>query len=310
MSPHRAKRGPAARGPRGGGGPDPAHQGLAELKRELARAGVRPSRRLGQNFMIDPNLVRYVVREAELFPGEVVLEVGAGTGALTAELAAAGARVVGVEVDRRLASLLLERFAGERLVTVLASSALDRTREVTAAVGEEVHNAMRLFGARQFAVVSNLPYSCATPFLASLASSELPWRTALVTVQREVGERLSAAPGSKVYGAASVLVQTGATVEVLRRIPPAVFWPRPEVESALLRLRPVWRRDFDRAGFAGFVKGIFSHRRKKLGAALRHAGYAVLSASRFDFERRPEEFPPEAYVEMFARARQAPRRGD
>jgi len=303
MSPQRGRRPPTGRVPRAGR--DPAHHGLAELKRLLARAGVKPSRRLGQNFMIDPNLVRYLVKQADLFPGEVVLEVGAGTGILTAGLASAGARVVGVEVDRRLAGVLQERFGDERLVTVLAASALDRSREVSPAVAKEIGNAMRLFGATQFAVVSNLPYCCATPFLASLASSPLAWRTALVTVQREVGERLAAEPGSKVYGTASVLVQTGAKVEMMRRIPPAVFWPRPEVESALLRLRPIYRRSFDPRAFAAFVRGLFSHRRKQLGAALRHAGYALTGASRFDLEARPEEFSPEAFVEMFGHAKKA-----
>jgi 16S rRNA (adenine1518-N6/adenine1519-N6)-dimethyltransferase len=198
--------------------------GAADVRRLLAEHGLRPSKALGQHFVTDPNTVRRIVRLADVDADESVVEIGAGLGSLTLALALTGAQVVAVEVDRHLVSVLRAVLAEHTNVTVVEADALALDW------GE-------LLGASPaWCLVANLPYNVATPLVVRVLEEAPRVRMMLVMVQREVGERLAAVPGSRAYGAVSVKVAYWATAAVVGVVPPTVFVPRPAVESALVRI--------------------------------------------------------------------------
>jgi 16S rRNA (adenine1518-N6/adenine1519-N6)-dimethyltransferase len=220
--------------------------------------------RLGQNFLADPNLLDAIVRDAALSPGDVVLEVGAGEGVLSERLAAVAAHLHTVEVDRNLEPALAPLGARDN-------------------VSLHWGDAMKLDLAAAFhpaptAMVANLPYSIATPLLLR-TMEELPgvsnWT---VMVQREIADRLRAGPGSRTYGSPSVVAQLACEVELVRRVDPAVFRPRPRVDSAILRLRRTGP-GADRAT-RDLVRAAFAHRRKSLARSLEHVREGSLGAAR------------------------------
>ncbi len=223
----------------------------ASLSR-LRRFGIRPNRELGQNFLIDDNILDVVGRAAELEPSDVVLEVGGGLGVLSEYLAARVAHLHVVEVDPRLEAALSDALAP------FANAALH--------VADAVALDLAALSPRPGKVVANLPYGvAATVLLKSVA--ELREATLWVAmVQREVGERLAAAPGSKTYGATSVLAQLSCEVRVLRRVPRTVFHPEPKVESVLVELRRL--RPSPAASTVALVHAAFAHRRKALAGSL------------------------------------------
>jgi 16S rRNA (adenine1518-N6/adenine1519-N6)-dimethyltransferase len=247
--------------------------------------------RLGQHFLADPNLLDAIVRDADLDPGDVALEIGGGEGALTARLAERVSHLHVIELDAELAARLEELAGGLGNVSVLAE------------------DAMRTDLARleppPTTVVSNLPYSIATPVLLRTIA-ELPGARAwTVMVQREVADRLRAGPGSRVYGAPSVLVQLACQVSMLRSVDRAVFTPRPRVDSALLRL--VRRGPAAPPELAGLVRAAFAHRRKPLaasaelaGVASRDAVRAALRALGLDQDARAEALAPPDYARLRA----------
>jgi len=220
--------------------------------RRIREFGVRPNRELGQNFLIDDNILGVIGRAAELDPGDVVLEVGGGVGVLSEYLAPRVAHLHVVEVDGSLEPALRD--------------ALEPYENATLHVADAVALDFAELQPAPTKVVANLPYGvAATVILKSL--EELPGATLWVAmVQREVGERLAAGPGSKTYGATSVLAQLSAEVRVLRKVSPTVFHPAPNVESALVVLRraaPPPSRDL-----VDLVHAAFAHRRKALPGSL------------------------------------------
>ena len=226
-------------------------------------------RRLGQNFLADPNLLDAIVREAALGPADVVLEVGGGGGALTERLAPGVACVHVVEVDERLRKDLepLAREAGN----------------VDLVWGDALRVDLGNLAPPPTKMVANLPYSIATPLLLRTIT-ELPtvaeW---VVMLQREIADRLRAEPGTREYGSPSVLVQLACEVEMLRTVDPAVFVPRPRVGSALVRLRR--RGDAPPEQLAKLVRDAFAHRRKALPRSLELARPGTLEAARGALER-------------------------
>jgi len=274
-----------------------------EVQRLLADHGLRPSRALGQNFVVDPNTVRRIVRLAGVTDGAAVVEVGAGLGSLTLALAEAGAQVVAVEVDRGLVPIL-RQIVADRSVTVVEADALqvdwdellgplDRAGLPGAAGGAGLPGPAG--GAGPWSLVANLPYNVATPLVVQVLEQAPQVGSLLVMVQREVGERLAARPGQAAYGAVSVVVDYWAEASVVGRVPPTVFVPRPNVESALVRIDrrpspavPVTVVTYDR--LRQVVRAGFAQRRKMLRRSL--AGVvpaAAFAATDIAPEARAEE---------------------
>lgn len=239
--------------------------GPAEVRRLCAEIGLEPSKRRGQNFVHDANTVRRIVTTARLDPDDVVLEVGPGLGSLTLPLLDAVARVVAVEIDARLAAVLprtVEHLAGPeaagRLV-VLERDALTVGAQHLAAVG-----------AIPTALVANLPYNVSVPVLLHLVDELDSLRSALVMVQAEVAARLTAAPGSRTYGAPTVKLAWYGHAEPAGSVSRSVFWPVPNVDSSLVRFTrgtPPATTAPRRAVFDA-VDAAFAQRRKSLRAAL------------------------------------------
>ena len=241
--------------------------GPAEIAGLAAELGIRPTKKLGQNFVHDPNTIRRIVRVAGLEPGELVLEVGPGLGSLTLGLAEAGHPVTAVEIDAALAaqlsSTVASRLPGAPL-TVVTADAL-RLQAVP--------------GRAPTALVANLPYNVAVPVLLHLLEVVPSLQRVLVMVQAEVADRLAAGPGSKVYGAPSAKVAWYASAARAGAVPRSVFWPVPNVDSGLVRLvrRPPPVSRVSRGEVFALIDAAFGQRRKTLRAAL--AGWAGSAAA-------------------------------
>ena len=206
----------------------------SDVRTLLDTHGIRPTRSLGQNFVVDPNTVRRIVRLAEIDPGAPVVEVGAGLGSLTVALTEAGATVVAIEVDGRLVRALKDVVAG-RPVLVHQADALTLDWE------DLLESAARSLGVppvgRSWNLVANLPYYAATPVVIRVLEESASITKLTVMVQQEVGERLVAGPGEGAYGAVSVMVDYWATRRLVGRVPPTVFMPRPKVDSVLVQMQ-------------------------------------------------------------------------
>jgi 16S rRNA (adenine1518-N6/adenine1519-N6)-dimethyltransferase len=232
-----------------------------DVQRLLRQHGLRPSRALGQNFVVDPNTVRRIVRMAGVVEGTPVVEIGAGLGSLTLALAEAGARVVAVEVDRGLVPVLRE-VVGTLGVTVIEADALRLDwRELLGP------------GGTPWRLVANLPYNVATPVVVRVLEQAPQVASLLVMVQREVGERMAARAGDPAYGAVSVKIAYWATASITGRVPPTVFLPRPKVTSVLVRIErrpepalPPAAVTYDR--LCEVLRAGFAQRRKMLRRSL------------------------------------------
>ncbi len=255
--------------------------------RELAEAaGIRPSKQRGQNFVMDPNTVRTIVGRAGVEPGQAVLEVGPGLGSLTLGLLEAGADVVAVELDRGLAELLP--------LTLRARGVEESRYRLVHADALQVAELPSLAAGQPTALVANLPYNVATPILLTMLERFPSLRSALVMVQSEVVERLTAGPGSRIYGAPSAKAAWYGRAEHAGRISRQIFWPVPNVDSGLVELvrHPVPLGDeAERAAVFAVVDAAFAQRRKTLRAAL--AGWAG-SASRSEEVLRAAGVDPSA----------------
>jgi len=239
------------------------------LKALLKDAGFKPSSRLGQNFLIDKNLLLWIVREAELSRDDLVLEIGAGPGILTRFMAPEAGKVVAVELQKNLFEIARRWLAEFSNVILLNCDALDGHHLLNREIEETIEREAKGMNLK---VVSNLPYSIATTVIAALLTGDLPVTRMLLTVQKEVAERLTARVGTKPYGSISVLVQATAHVRILRKIPPDVFWPKPKVYSSVIEILPDSTRkaEIDDLKFLERVtKGLFSRRRKTAQNAMR-----------------------------------------
>lgn len=241
-------------------------QTLAQIRELLASRGLSPKKALGQNFLIDHNLIKKLVDASGVGPGSVVLEVGPGTGTLTEELLARGCRVVAGELDDELAELLRERHAGNANFTLVHGDCLASKRAVSPALLEAVG---LIGGGGPFALVANLPYGAATPLMLALLTQHPRCTGMWVTVQREVADRFLAKAGEDAYGTVSVVADAAAVGQRIAKLPGECFWPRPDVESAMFgmarRPEPLTPHLGDLADFAQFL---FTKRRKQLGAVL------------------------------------------
>jgi 16S rRNA (adenine1518-N6/adenine1519-N6)-dimethyltransferase len=269
-----------------------------QIEALLDRAGSRPRHQFGQNFMIDQNLVRTVAEAGQLTADDCAIEVGPGTGTLTEELLERAGNVVVVEIDRDLAALLRETFADRPRFRLIEGDALAGKHELSGHLSQAIAYARK--SGQRVKLVANLPYNIASPLIIEMLIAGVDLLA--FTVQKEVGQRIGAAPGSADYGPLSVMVQMLANVEVLRTLPPQAFWPQPTIDSALVRVVRDDRLGATAKPFSRFVHSLFSFRRKTLRRGLLQAGYdaeTILKKTGLDGQKRAEEFPPEVFVRMF-----------
>jgi 16S rRNA (adenine1518-N6/adenine1519-N6)-dimethyltransferase len=239
---------------------------LLERFREM---GIRPATRHGQNFLIDLNLVELIISAADLTTSDVVLEVGTGTGSLTAMMAAQAAAVVTVEIDGHLFELASEQLIDLPNVTMLKLDALKNKNTIDDGVMDAIGEHLAAAPGRRLKLVANLPYNIATPLLSNLLLARHVPHSMTVTIQKELAERIIAPPSTKDYSALSVWIQSQCTAEIVRLMPPSVFWPAPKVSSAMLRIvvDPERRSQItDLHFFHQITKALFLHRRKFLRA--------------------------------------------
>lgn len=286
------------------------------LMKLFEKHGIHPRWKLGQNFLIDLNLIEFIVREAELTCEDVVLEVGPGTGSMTTSMAAQAGQVISVELDPNMHMLATEATARFRNVTLLNQDALRNKNHLADNVLELIEEALAVDPARRLKLVANLPYSIATPVISNLLATEFPITLMVVTIQYELGVRMQARSGSPDYGALSVWLQSQCDVELLRKLPPSVFWPRPKVDSAVVRMTPqpaARDRIQDRSFFHDYIRRVFLHRRKLLRGVLtamysdltRAAIDAVMAQQQLSDSARAEELTVDQHVLLSAALRRA-----
>jgi 16S rRNA (adenine1518-N6/adenine1519-N6)-dimethyltransferase len=253
-------------------------------------------KRLGQHFLSDPRLLARIADAAELAPDDTVIEIGPGRGALTEALRARAGRLILIELDRALAARLRKRYADDPRVTLVE--------------GDVLETDLGGLAGGAYVLVGNVPYYITTPILFH-ALRPPRFRRAVFLVQREVAERMGAAPGTPEYGALSVNLQALAQVEVLFRVPAGAFQPPPKVESAVVRLTPREHPAIAparEARFRAFVQEAFSYRRKQMRRVVREltgldapAAEAALRDCGIDPATRPETLAPETFAALLDR---------
>lgn len=254
----------------------------------------RPRKRFGQHFLTDRRSLERIVEALAPTPDDTVVEIGPGRGALTELLRARCRRLIAVEIDRDLVQHLRSRYAQDAAIEVVEGDALETDWGALAGPS--------------YLLAGNLPYYITTPLIFRILETPMP-RRAVLLVQREVAERLTAEPGSRVYGALSVNVQVTAAVDVVGRVSPGAFQPRPRVDSSIVlltaRIHPSLGRDEEPA-FRKFVQAVFGMRRKQLVRVLRElwipdpaAAAKILSETGLDPTARPETLAPEDFVRLY-----------
>ena len=242
------------------------------LKVLFEERGIRIRKQWGQNFLIDQNLLQFIVKTAELSRNDVVLEIGAGTGSLTRLIAEKAGHVFGVELDRKLFKILEETLKDFNNVTLINKDILKSKHhihpEIVEAISDYIHTANSSTGDLCVKVIANLPYYISTPVIIDLLQEVLPLKTMVLTLQRDTTNRMVAHPGTKSYGVLSIMTRLFADVKVLKKLHPGVFWPVPLVDSAIVRIT-VNRHTYadrirDYRGFQDIVRTIYSSRRKTL----------------------------------------------
>lgn len=237
-------------------------QSLAEIKSLLEARGLQPKRSLGQNFLTDQNLILKLVRACEVGAEDRVLEIGPGTGTLTEALLETGASVLSCELDDSLAELLRERLGGRSNWALVHGDCLDGKRALNPSLVEWL-------GDSAFKLVANLPYGCATPLISTLLLHYPACDVLGVTIQKELGDRLLAGPGSRDYGPMSIIARATCGVEKIAHLPPACFWPRPQVDSSMLVLRRRPEPMCNPHALSTVCAALFQQRRKRIAKPLR-----------------------------------------
>lgn len=279
-------------------------QTLTDIKQLLATHGLHPKHKFGQNYLHDGNHMARIMEAADIGPGDRVLEVGPGTGALTERLLETGASVVAVEVDSDFETLLRDRIAQacgpDARFELLITDILAGKHAIAPAAIDAV-------GDGPFKLIANLPYQIASPLLANLVQDHPNMTDAVVMIQKEVADRLAAPPGGKSYGALGILVQAMCHVTRVGVLAPGCFWPAPKVASAVVHLK---RRDDpltrDPAAPSALLQKLFTQRRKQLGKIL---GRDAALPAGVTADQRPESLSVDqlvALAELTARADTGP----
>jgi len=290
-------------------------QTLTEIKTLLAARGLRPKHRLGQNFLHDKNQLTKLIDAAEVKPGDLVLEVGPGTGTLTGALLERGAEVIACELDADMAAIIREVFAERILADLRDDRGRGRPGSLRLVEGDCLGDPRTLNPAiiaavagRPFKLVANLPYQAASPLMSALLIEHDGCLGQFITIQKEVADRLRARPSNKEYGPLSIIVQAMAEVRLLSTLSPGCFWPQPEVTSAMVAVIPLPQQvgsalpsAIDCRAFARFITELFTQRRKQLGGTLGRdaAPWNSLQSIGITPDLRPEALPPALLVQLW-----------
>jgi 16S rRNA (adenine1518-N6/adenine1519-N6)-dimethyltransferase len=275
----------------------PVSDSMGSIKQELREYGLFPRKRLGQHFLVDPNILNKVVRTAQVGKEDVVLEVGPGLGQMTLALADRAKKVIAVEIDERLVTILRQKVEEHPNIEVIKSDILKVDFK-------------HLFKKETvpIKVVANLPYQISTPLLFRFVESKETFSALNLMLQKEVAERMVASPGRKEYGPLSIFIQIFADVSIQFIIKPSAFFPAPKVESALVHMvwkeKPMIETD-DEEWFKRVVKACFGYRRKTLINALKHSELSLCESveSRIeeigiDPRRRPETLTIQEFAKL------------
>jgi 16S rRNA (adenine1518-N6/adenine1519-N6)-dimethyltransferase len=250
----------------------PAPRQTQSYLRELFQAyRLHPKNKLGQNFLIDLNLIDFLVRAAELTRDDLAVEIGSGTGSLTARLAELAGSVLSVEIDPAFHELARETVHSHPNVRLLLADVLKNKNLLNPEVLTNLEEMRNKYLPKHMKLVANLPYAVATPVISNFLIAGVEFERMIVTVQWEIAEKLVAKPSTKDYGALAVMVQSLADTEVLRKLAPTVFWPKPQVDSGIVKIVPnAEKRKLipDVPRFRNFLRDLYSHRRKNLRGGL------------------------------------------
>jgi 16S rRNA (adenine1518-N6/adenine1519-N6)-dimethyltransferase len=280
-----------------------------DIQRLLAGAGTQPNRRLGQNFLIDLNLMRLLVQAAHLNSQDVVLEVGTGTGSFSEAIAADCGRLITVEYDNALFKIAQSQLKKFDNSIQFNRDILENKNTIHQEVLDAVIEAKNEFSGR-FLLVANLPYNVGSSVMANLITGPVPADGMYVTVQKEVADRMAATPNHDDYGTLSILMAATGEVHILRKLPASVFWPRPQVESAMVsfeRNPQKFEQIHDMQTFREVISLLMGHRRKMLKACVKFAKgnlehirhwTDVFEEAVVDPHCRPEELTPKQYINI------------
>lgn len=279
------------------------------IQKLLTSVNHSPNHRRGQNFLIDLNLMRVLIEMADIHSNDVVLEVGCGTGSLTEALAEKAGAVVTVEIEETLAKIAgrqLKQFDNVRLVLC---DVLENKNTMESSVVKAIDAARAEYNGR-FMLIANLPYSVACPVMLNFVTGPLTAECMYVTVQKEVAQRMVATAGDKEYGTLSIMLASTGRVKVERTLKPTVFWPEPQVDSAMLsfvRKKEKVGQIHDIGILSDVVALFMGHRRKMLKACTKlaqskleqiHNWPVIFRECAVDPHKRPEELSPESYVSL------------
>jgi len=282
-------------------------QTKTEIQRLLAGAGVEPNKRLGQHFLIDLNLMELLLSNANITEDDIVLEVGSGTGSLTSELVRRAGKVIAVECDDALAEITRQHLRNAKNIEVITTDVLESKNTINRQVIEKLQQAQQeIFG--RLLLVANLPYSAASNVMLNLLSGTVVADEMIVTVQKEVAMRMAAEAGSEDYGVLSIFLAAMGQCRVLRKLSPKVFWPPPQVDSAMVR----FDRDAAKVAeihnielFHRVVDLFMGHRRKMMKACVKfaegrlanvHNWQDIFTRAFIEPHHRPEELSATDYV--------------
>lgn len=295
----------------------PLRQTRSHLIALFQQEGLHPRGDLGQNFLIDLNLLESIVAEADLSVDDVVLEIGAGTGGLTTFLAAEAGAVVSVEYDPNMYRLAGEAVSRLPDVTLLNCDALKSKHQLNPLIITEIDRELAAEPGRRLKLVANLPYHVGTPIIANLLALDYPLDRMVVTIQYELAQRLCAKPHTSDYSALSVFLQAQCRIKIIHKLGPSVFWPRPDVDSAIVRIDPdpvLRSKIVDRHAMQIFLRDLFTQRRKLLRGVLaqNYKGRlskpvidAILAELQLPAEARAEELEVDQLVALSNRLQQA-----
>lgn len=288
-----------------------AFQTKSQIAAILESIGRRPSHRFGQNFLIDRNLMDKLVESAAIDRGDCILEVGPDTGSLTAMLLKHAGRVVSAEIDDHLAEHLDRTFGGDARFRLVRGDCLQDKSTLAPALVEAVRKARAELNYGPLKLIANLPYDAATPLVIELLLSDLDVSRLCFTVQTEVADRFLALPSTRDYGPVSIIVQALCNAKRVAKCPPEAFWPRPKVQSTMLRLDVSSPRNAALSSpgpFARFVRSMFLHRRKTLinnARSLEDAANVIAAIQRLGITEnaRPENLSVQEWISLWNKIR-------